>query len=450
MKRSLAIFFLLLLAACGQRSCREAAKEYPEGKGKYLYEMHCASCHGVKGDGKGAVAQYLWPKPRDFTAGIFKFRTTRGPIPSDHDLLQTMIKGVPGSSMPGWEMLAKEEWQAILSHVKSFNPRLAQQKAPRSVDIPEEPKATDASIQAGKVLFEKAGCVACHGPQGKGDGPGAMVLKDVWGDRIAPRDLTRGPLKWGNTANDIYRTLMLGIPGTPMPNYEHTFTREQIWSLVHFIQSIQRKLPEGYDPSNPHRNLISAGRVQGEIPLDHEAEVWKKARPIPVFLKPLWYEPRATEWLSVKALQNGKEIAFYIQWEDDRMDVEGERKDGVAVQLPVDEIREPVQLPYLGMGSPGRKVNIWQWKAGSFTEFNAAGVGNLETQNLGQQNVSGKGIYENGQWHVILKRPFKSLFSHDAPILNLGWLSFALWDADLPTHRGPEAFSEWIRYELQE
>lgn len=442
--------FLLMLFACEGRSCRQSAGEYPQGQGKYLYEMHCGSCHGAKGDGKGPVADYLWPKPRNFTAGVFKYRTTKGPIPSDYDLLQSMIKGVPGTSMPGWGMLAKEEWESLLAYVKSFNPRLAHQKAPRAVDIPEEPKPTAESIQTGGAIFKQAGCIACHGPLGKGDGPGAMVLKDIWGDRIAPRDLTRGPLKWGSTSKDIYRTLMLGIPGTPMPNYEHTFTREQIWSLVHFIQSIQRKMPEGYDPANPHRSLITAARVRGEIPFDYEAEAWQNARAIPVFLKPLWYEPGGTEWLTVKALHNEKEVAFYIQWEDDRMDVEEEKKDGVALQLPTDEVKDAVQLPYLGMGSEARRVNIWQWKGGSAVEYDAAGVGNLTSQNPGNQNVSGKGIFDQGRWHVILKRPVKSALSHDAPILDLGWLSFALWDADLPLHRGPEAFSEWIRYELQE
>src|SRR3990167_5793068 len=167
-------------------------------------------------------------KPRGFNSGIFKYRRTRGAVPADLDLLQTMKLGIPGTSMPGWDLLSMEDWRSILSYLKSFNPRLDNEKAGPSVDTPEEPKKTPESIQSGLELYEKSGCVACHGLQGKGDGPGAIVLKDVWGDRIAPRDLTRGPLKWGNTTRDIYRTLMIGIPGTPMPGYEHTFSKEQM------------------------------------------------------------------------------------------------------------------------------------------------------------------------------------------------------------------------------
>jgi len=444
------VFFILLALSlsCQQRACRDTSREVSTTQGKHLYEVHCASCHGSKGDGKGPIAEFLWPKPRDFTSGIFKYRRTRGAVPADLDLLQTMKLGIPGTSMPGWDLLSMEDWRSILSYLKSFNPRLANEKAGPSVDTPEEPKKTPESIQSGRELYEKSGCVACHGLQGKGDGPGAIVLKDVWGDRIAPRDLTRGPLKWGNTTRDIYRTLMIGIPGTPMPGYEHTFSKEQMWSLVHYLKSIQRPLPEGYDPSSPKRNLLPVTKINGEIPLDYEDEAWEKTSSIPVFLKHLWHEPEATEWLTIKALHNDKEIAFYIQWEDDRMNVDPNQSDAAAIQLPMDTITNPIELPYLGMGSASKKVNIWEWKAGSFKDFNAGGVGQLKPQDLMRQNVTGKGVYYQGSWHVIFRRTLRPAENEDAPIPQLGYASFALWDEDLPKHRGPETFSEWIVYEL--
>lgn len=437
------IFVLLFfLAACQARSCRVEKEEVSKEKGALLYEQHCASCHGSNGDGKGNVAQYLWPKPRDFTSGIFKYRTTRGAIPSDLDLLQTMKLGIPGTSMPGWDLLTMEDWRSLLAHVKSFSPRLMNEKAGPLVDIPEEPKPTTESIQAGKFLYEKSSCVACHGLQGKGDGPGALILKDVWGNRIAPRDLSRGPLKWGNTSRDIYRSLLIGVPGTPMPGFENTFTKEQIWSFVHYLQSIQRKMPEGYDPANPKRNLLEVSKINGEIPLDEEADAWSETKGIPIFLKPLWHEPKANEWLTVRALHNEKEIAFYIEWEDDQMNIGPNEKDAVAIQFPLEEIENPIDLPYLGMGSEAKPVTIWEWKAGTFSAWQAAGVGNLKEQNQERQAVAGKGIYDRGAWHVIFKRPL----SHP----KVGYLSFALWDGDLPKHQGPEAFSEWMIYELKE
>src|SRR4029450_3737989 len=43
--------------------------------GKQLYTERCAHCHGETGDGKGVSAAVVYPKPRDFTSGLYKFRT---------------------------------------------------------------------------------------------------------------------------------------------------------------------------------------------------------------------------------------------------------------------------------------------------------------------------------------------------------------------------------------
>ena len=56
--------------------------------GKTVYERKCAGCHGEKGDGKGPAAELLAPKPRDFTAGLYKIRSTANKVPTDQDLLR--------------------------------------------------------------------------------------------------------------------------------------------------------------------------------------------------------------------------------------------------------------------------------------------------------------------------------------------------------------------------
>ncbi len=44
--------------------------------GKKLYRRFCVGCHGPLGDGNGDNAQWIDPKPRDFTAATFKCRST--------------------------------------------------------------------------------------------------------------------------------------------------------------------------------------------------------------------------------------------------------------------------------------------------------------------------------------------------------------------------------------
>ena len=123
-KRNFLLLFLLLLLSCSH--WRE--KESTQAQGKLLYNAHCATCHGEDGKGEGPLAPHLFPKPRDLTSGIFKYRTTQGDIPDDVDILQTMKMGVPGTPMPGWDLLGTPEWKSILAYVKSLSPKLQNQK----------------------------------------------------------------------------------------------------------------------------------------------------------------------------------------------------------------------------------------------------------------------------------------------------------------------------------
>ncbi|HEX8203268.1 MAG TPA: cytochrome c, partial [Isosphaeraceae bacterium] len=74
--------------------------------GHALYRRHCLHCHGVSGDGNGPTANYLFPRPRDFRPGLFKFTSTAvGAKPTRADLRKTILQGLPGTSMPSFEAL---------------------------------------------------------------------------------------------------------------------------------------------------------------------------------------------------------------------------------------------------------------------------------------------------------------------------------------------------------
>ena len=71
--------------------------------GQEVFVDHCAGCHGARGDGAGRAATFLSPLPRDFTAGVFKFRSTpSGSLPTDGDLFRTITRGVRWTAMPTW------------------------------------------------------------------------------------------------------------------------------------------------------------------------------------------------------------------------------------------------------------------------------------------------------------------------------------------------------------
>jgi mono/diheme cytochrome c family protein len=83
-----------------------------------LYRKHCINCHGLEGNGRGAAAALQNPYPRDFTAGVYKYKSTpRGSKPTRQDLLRTLQHGLTGSSMPAFGLLADENLESLVDYV---------------------------------------------------------------------------------------------------------------------------------------------------------------------------------------------------------------------------------------------------------------------------------------------------------------------------------------------
>jgi len=207
--------------------------------GEKIYRENCAACHGEKGDGKGPEAQRLKTKPRDFTSGLYKFRSTpSGSLPLDDDIMKTISTGVRGTSMLAQLHLSLQERRAVIQYVKTFSPRFKMQKAANPIAFSPKPHESKELITLGETLYKDAGCVSCHGADGTGDGPSAEGFKDSWGFPIQPADLTLKPFKSGPEAEDLYRTLSTGLDGTPMPSYANVLAPRERWALVSYILSI--------------------------------------------------------------------------------------------------------------------------------------------------------------------------------------------------------------------
>lgn len=209
-------------------------------RGKALYTRYCIYCHGPYGDGRGESAPHIDPKPRDFTKATFKCRSTpSGTLPLDSDLYKTISRGVPNSGMPSWEPLLKQERVDLVAYIKTFSSAFQDEKPGTPVEIPPEPAATTESIQRGAQLFQTMNCWSCHGKDGRGHGPSAATLTDSWGYPITPFDFTTGSrFKCGETDGDMFRDLVTGLDGTPMPSFGSAMTADQRWDVVHYIRSL--------------------------------------------------------------------------------------------------------------------------------------------------------------------------------------------------------------------
>ncbi len=215
--------------------------------GKPLYTRYCAGCHGDEGDAQGENAQWIDPKPRDFTTGTFKCRSTpSGSLPTDQDLFNSVTRGFVTTNMPPWVALTAQNRVDVVSYIKTFASRWRTAKPGTPITIPPEPAPTIQSILHGRELYQRMECWKCHGPAGHGDGPSAKTLTDNKDDPIRPYNFETGSrFMCGTTNQDMYRIFMTGLDGSPMPSFADQLKPAEAWDLVHFLRTLQLlKTPE--------------------------------------------------------------------------------------------------------------------------------------------------------------------------------------------------------------
>ncbi len=216
-------------------------------QGRYVYQRNCLTCHGARGDGKGDMAAGMFPKPRPFASGIFKYRSTPiGFLPTDTDLARTVRNGISGTSMPTFANLSDREIRTVTEYIKFFSPKWRKpENYAAAVPLPRPPtwlenlELQKPHASRGKELF-LASCASCHGENGDGKGPAAATLQDEWEQPAPPSDLRTTAIRSGPEFTDLYRALVTGIAGTPMPSYAETLTEEQRWDIIAYLAQLRR------------------------------------------------------------------------------------------------------------------------------------------------------------------------------------------------------------------
>jgi cytochrome c len=309
--------------------------------GKQVYLKFCAQCHNENGDGEGYAATHLRPRPRDFTTGKFKIRTTpNGALPTHQDLVNIIRRGMPYTSMPAWPDLSDQDVSDLAHFLTTFSPDFSNpENAPKPVPLPSAPNASNESIELGKKLYEETGCGRCHGTLGRGDGPSAPTLKDDWGHPIRSADLAQSwTFRGGSSREDIFRTMSTGLNGTPMPSFLEALNPEQRWAITDFIVSLGGNKGPGYS------NLVVARHVREPIDLAKGAANFASA---PVARFPIVgqimepgraFHPAATS-VTVQAIHDADSIALLVRWND--MSAQKTGKNGPSLPVPPEEEEEP-------------------------------------------------------------------------------------------------------------
>jgi len=184
-----------IFAAFAQRSVAEVAKD-PRGVkiGQRLFLNYCASCHGS--DAGGARG---YP---DLTDGEWLYG-------GDPEVIKLSILDGRTGAMPPWQAaLGNQGVDEVTEYVLSLSGR----------------DHDAAKAEAGKTRFETL-CVACHGPDGKGN------------PAMGAPDLTNNIWLYGGSRGVIRQTISQGRTGT-MPAHRDFLGEDKVHLLAAYIYSL--------------------------------------------------------------------------------------------------------------------------------------------------------------------------------------------------------------------
>ena len=209
--------------------------------GQSIFERTCSVCHGERGDGASWARNSLDPPPLDF-------RSAKARELSRRDMLVTVAYGEPGTAMVGFRtQLDRDEIAAVVDYV-------------RTTFVGEEARLATASLDGGKhhgdghaehgtaveADFDRpfpnglvgdrrrgadlyANCVACHGVDGKGDGPRAAFMHEK------PEDFTSDHARAELDRPHLFAAISKGVKGSEMPAWSKVLSAQQIADVAEHV-----------------------------------------------------------------------------------------------------------------------------------------------------------------------------------------------------------------------
>ena len=227
---------------------------------------------------------------------------------------------------------------------------------------------------------------------------------------------------------------------------------------------------------------VNVVKVSGPIPTDPNDAFWVdsdllQAESIELgpqmVTNPRWPDP-STKLVKISGVQNGSEIALLLEWDDtsleNKIEVSATHTDQAALMFPIHPGKE---VPSITMGSENEIVNIWQWRAiweaslkpesqridrnsrilvssdirrSPVEDLTAAGFSTLTTQD--EQDVSGRGAWQDKTWRVVFKRTLLNSDNADIQFRDPIVMAIAVWNGGNRERNGQKGISNWILLRL--
>jgi mono/diheme cytochrome c family protein len=124
-------------------------------------------------------------------------------------------------------------WSLIATGTLVFAHEMTGWVAPEEAKKIKNPiKATKASIQRGKEIYEKK-CTLCHGNKGDGKGPASAGLN--------PKPTSfKGPHGHGGQISDGEHFWKITTGRGTMPSFEKDLTEEERWHMINYINTFSK------------------------------------------------------------------------------------------------------------------------------------------------------------------------------------------------------------------
>ena len=211
--REVAAIYQRFVGALGSEGALELPRRAMNvANGRDIYQANCASCHGERGLGDGALAPGMVPLP----PAIGRASEMGDVTPA---LLYRVISvGVPGTPMPAWaaRFSAEDRWD-VVAYLHTL-------------------RSTQGALLEGEGLFLQS-CASCHGATGGANGVAAAALTRL------PEEI--GTFAWQVERSDkeIAAVIREGIPGTAMPP-SLGLSDSAVVKTVAYIRSLPVRLGE--------------------------------------------------------------------------------------------------------------------------------------------------------------------------------------------------------------
>lgn len=236
---------LLLGSGTAFSSPNETTVSPNPDRGMYVFQAYCVGCHGESGQGNGPMAGKLFRdfaiRPTDLASVSFQDSH------SDQQLTEAIRGGGKAAHrtpfMPAWGgTLTQRQVSDLVAFVRELKPQPTEQSA-TMVPVGEQ-------LELGRVLYTVR-CLACHGPEGRGNGPLIEGLTMGGSTLAVLPDFSKYEFFHHRSDADFEKVLDIGIshsgllPETEPGWWDRALEPEETRALLLYLRSLPLQPAKG-------------------------------------------------------------------------------------------------------------------------------------------------------------------------------------------------------------